>query len=106
MRIVQPEQVEKLTDIYEEGLLDCVGALDDVLSDYVKDRFPDDADGVYDFDDVSDCEEFLCEKYGDFYASSDPINWEGYADVFNFNQIGNDGFWAHWDDLVIAGSVE
>jgi len=106
MRIVKPEQVKKLTEIYEESLLDCVGALDDVLSPYVKENFPDEIDGYYDFDDVESCEEFLCKKYGDFYASSNSINWNGYANIFNFNETANDGFWSHWDDLVENGSID
>jgi len=100
MKIVEPEQVEKLTNTYEEGLLDCVGALDDVLVDYVEATFPNDDNPYdYDLDDVCACEEFLSDKYGDFYASSDPINWQGYADIFNFNETANNGFWAHWNSL-------
>jgi len=113
MKTVKPDQVQKLIETYEEGLLDSVGALDEVLVDYVEERMaggigldpncrliPGDAESdLLDLNDAGDCECYIMRTYGDFYAADDPIQWDKYADIFNFNQTANDGFWAHWNSL-------
>ena len=96
MKLVTQEQAERLFDATEEGLVDSVGAVGDVIVEYATERFPKEVEGMTEWIEFDD---FLNDKLNIGCGGS---RWDLVADLFNFNEKANAGFWSMWNSFFVC----
>ena len=92
MRKVTAKDVRKLLNMTEEDLIDSVGRVEDVCNEWAAKYYGDAAPK-----DSMDFEDFMLARYHEYGRKQYD---EEAADLFNFNQHVNDGFWANLEYMA------